>query len=157
MNVLLTGATGYIGRRLKERLLGDKNVRLRIFVRNADKVQASSRGRAEVVEGNTFDKSSLRWALQGIDSAYYLIHSMGAKGNFEELDRLSAKNFLEACIAAKVKRIIYLGGLGRKETASRHLLSRLETAKSSAAGPGISRPSVSGPASSSVPEVPVSK
>ena len=127
MNVLLTGATGYIGRRLKERLLGDTNVRLRLFVRNADKVRASTRGKADVFEGSTFDTSSLRRALQGIDTAYYLIHSMGAKGNFEDLDRLSAKNFLEACIAARVKRIIYLGGLGRKETASRHLLSRLET------------------------------
>lgn len=127
MNVLLTGATGYIGRRLKERLFSDKNVQLRLFVRNADKVRASTRSRVEVFEGNTFDKGSLRRALQGIDTAYYLIHSMGTKGNFEELDRLSANNFREACITAKVKRIIYLGGLGRKETASRHLLSRLET------------------------------
>ena len=127
MNVLLTGATGYIGRRLKVRLLGDKNVRLRLLVRNADKVRASTRSRVEVIEGSTFDKDSLSRVLQGIDTAYYLIHSMGAKGNFEELDRLSANNFLEACIAARVKRIIYLGGLGRKETASRHLLSRLET------------------------------
>ena len=127
MNVLLTGATGYIGRRLKERLLRDENVRLRLLVRNADKVRASTRSRAEVFEGSTFDKDSLRQALQGIETAYYLIHSMGAKGNFEELDRLSANNFLEACVAAKVRRIIYLGGLGRKETASRHLLSRLET------------------------------
>lgn len=127
MKVLLTGATGYIGRRLKERLFSDKNVQLRLFVRNADKVRASTRSRVEVFEGNTFDKGSLRQALQRIDTAYYLIHSMGTKGNFEELDRLSANNFLEACVAAKVKRIIYLGGLGRKETASRHLLSRLET------------------------------
>jgi len=136
MNVLLTGATGYIGRRLKERLLQDKNVRLRLLVRNADKVRASTRSKAEVFEGSTFDKDSLRQALQGIETAYYLIHSMGAKGNFEKLDRLSANNFLEACVAAKVRRIIYLGGLGRKETASRHLLSRLETGEILSRRPG---------------------
>src|SRR4030043_714154 len=56
-----------------------------------------------------------------------LIHPMAAKADFEELDRRSAANFLEACLAEGVKRIIYLGGLGRKETASRHLLSRIET------------------------------
>jgi len=136
MNVLLTGATGYIGRRLKERLLEDRNVRLRLFVRNADKVHSTTRSRMEVFEGSTFDKDSLSRALQGIDTAYYLIHSMAAKGNFEELDRLSASNFLEACVAARVKRIIYLGGLGRKETASRHLLSRLETGEILSGRPG---------------------
>jgi uncharacterized protein YbjT (DUF2867 family) len=81
----------------------------------------------EIFEGSTFDKESLRKALEGIDVAYYLIHSMGTKGDFKELDRLSAKNFLNACIDANVQRIIYLGGLGRKDTASKHLLSRIET------------------------------
>jgi len=81
----------------------------------------------EIFEGSTFDKESLRKALEGIDVAYYLIHSMGTKGDFKELDRLSAKNFLNACIDSNVQRIIYLGGLGRKDTASEHLLSRIET------------------------------
>jgi uncharacterized protein YbjT (DUF2867 family) len=127
MRILLTGATGYIGRRLKERLLTDQNIQLRLFVRNANKVRPATRQKAEVFEGSTFDLGSLKKSLDGVDVAYYLIHSMGAKGDFEELDRLSARNFLEACIAARVKRIIYLGGLGQKETASKHLLSRIET------------------------------
>jgi len=127
MNILLTGATGYIGSQLKEKLLQDENVRLRLFVRNAGKVKESVGRRVEVYEGSTFDKDSLRKAIEGVDVAYYLIHSMGAKGDFEELDRISAENFREACIAAGVKRIIYLGGLGKKETASKHLLSRIET------------------------------
>lgn len=127
MKVLLTGATGYIGRGLKERLLEDENIQLRLFVRNEKKVRDINRGRLEIFEGSTFDKESLRKALKGVDVAYYLIHSMGARGDFEELDRLSARNFIEACIAAKAQRIIYLGGLGRKETASKHLLSRIET------------------------------
>ena len=73
------------------------------------------------------DKESIQKGLEGIDVAYYLIHSMGAGEDFPKLDRLSAQNFLEACIAKKVKRIIYLGGLGKKDTASKHLRSRLET------------------------------
>jgi uncharacterized protein YbjT (DUF2867 family) len=127
MNVLLTGATGYIGRRLQEKLLTDKSVRLRLFVRNARKVQAGLEDRVELFEGNTLDEGSVRKGLEGIDVAYYLIHSMGAGADFEELDRLSAQNFLDAAIDNKVKRIIYLGGLGKKDTASKHLRSRLET------------------------------
>ncbi len=127
MNILLTGATGYIGNLLKEKLLQDESVCLRLFVRNAGKVKEPVGRRVEVYEGTTFDKDSLRKALKGMDVAYYLIHSMGAKGDFEELDRTSAENFRDACIKTRVKRIIYLGGLGRKETASKHLLSRIET------------------------------
>jgi uncharacterized protein YbjT (DUF2867 family) len=127
MKVLLTGATGYIGRRLKTKLLKDESIQLRLFVRNAGKVRPEVRDKVEVFEGSTFDLNSLAKALEGIDVAYYLIHSMGARGDFEDLDRLSAKNFLDACVEARVKKIIYLGGLGRKETASKHLLSRIET------------------------------
>ncbi len=127
MNVLLTGATGYIGRRLQEKLFADESVRLRLFVRNARKVHAPDGDRIELFEGNTLDKESIQNGLEGIDVAYYLIHSMGAGADFEKLDRLSAQNFLDACIAKKVKRIIYLGGLGEKDTASKHLRSRLET------------------------------
>ena len=127
IDILLTGATGYIGSQLKEKLLQDEDIRLRLFVRDAQKVKISDDSRVEVHEGSTFDKDSLRKALEGVDVAYYLIHSMGTKGDFEELDRISAENFREACVAAGVKRIIYLGGLGVKETASKHLLSRIET------------------------------
>jgi len=127
MNVLLTGATGYIGRRLQERLAADASVRLRLFVRNARKVQAGFGDRVELFEGNTLDPKSVQKGLEGMDVAYYLVHSMGAGADFEKLDRLSAQNFLEACLANNVKRIIYLGGLGLKDTASKHLRSRLET------------------------------
>jgi uncharacterized protein YbjT (DUF2867 family) len=127
VNVLLTGATGYIGRRLQKRLSADESVRLRLFVRNARKVQAAAGERIEIFEGDTLDEESVRQGLQGIDVAYYLIHSMGAGADFEELDRLSARNFLAACIENGVERIVYLGGLGEKDTASKHLRSRLET------------------------------
>lgn len=127
MNILLTGATGYIGRRLLNTLLEDGSTNLRLFVRNKKKVEGYISDQVTINEGDTFDKESLNQALKEINTAYYLIHSMGAKGDFEDLDRISAENFLEACIQNKVKRIIYLGGLGEKKTASRHLRSRLET------------------------------
>lgn len=124
MNILLTGASGYIGRRLKHRLLKENDVRLRLFVKQGQSVKTFAN--VEVAQGSTFDTESLDAALHGIDTAYYLIHSMESK-NYRELDKKSAQNFLEACIKNGVKRIIYLGGLGEKESASEHLLSRIET------------------------------
>ena len=125
--VLITGATGYIGRRLKNKLLTHPELQLRVFVRNALKVQEKTRQQVEIVEGDTFDLEKLSHAVKNIDVAFYLIHSMGADKDFSDLDRKSAENFRDACIAAGVKKIIYLGGLGVKDTASKHLLSRIET------------------------------
>jgi uncharacterized protein YbjT (DUF2867 family) len=127
MKVLLTGATGYIGGELRRELQKDAGVRLRLLVRDKSKVNVEAGSNVEMVEGNTLDEKSLPDALSGIEVAYYLIHSMAAKGDFEKLDRLSAENFLAAAVDCRVKRIIYLGGLGQRETASRHLLSRIET------------------------------
>jgi len=127
MNILLTGATGYIGGELLDVLGRAQDVGLRLLVRDKSRFEPRGEIRAEPFEGSTFDETSLRRALRGVDVAYYLIHSMAAKGDFEALDRQSAANFLTACLDEKVRRIIYLGGLGRKDTASRHLLSRIET------------------------------
>jgi uncharacterized protein YbjT (DUF2867 family) len=127
MTVLLTGATGYIGGQLLDVLSKEPDTGLRLLVRDKSRFQPSGEIRAELLEGSTFDQASLRRALRGVDIAYYLIHSMAAKGDFETLDRQSAANFLAACLDEKVRRIVYLGGLGRKDTASRHLLSRIET------------------------------
>lgn len=125
--ILITGATGYIGRRLKRRLLGRTDLAIRLLVRNSRKVEPSTLARLEVVEGDTFNREALHRALDGVEIAFYLIHSMGAGQDFEERDRRSAENFRNACLAAGVRRLIYLGGLGVRKTASRHLLSRLET------------------------------
>ncbi|MGE5238506.1 MAG: NAD(P)H-binding protein [Chloroflexota bacterium] len=135
MRVLLTGATGYIGRRLMNRLTKDEGVRLRLLVRSAKKLHALTAPSPEVIEGDTLDRGSLAKAASGIDVAYYLVHSMGAGSSFEKLDRISAENFREACVAEGVRRIIYLGGLGVKETASRHLMSRIETGEILSASP----------------------
>ena len=133
--VLITGATGYIGRRLKKKLLHYPELRVRVFVRNALKIQEKTRQQVEIVEGDTFDSEKLSQALENIDVAFYLIHSMGADTDFSDLDRRSAENFRDACIAAGVRKIIYLGGLGVKDTASEHLLSRIETGELLSARP----------------------
>lgn len=133
--VLITGATGYIGRRLKHRLLDKGSYNIRLFVRNRLKVQVGNIDKIEIYEGTTFEIESLEKALISVDTAFYLIHSMGSKENYSDLDRKSADNFRRACIKAGVRRIIYLGGLGVKETASEHLLSRIETGEILSAEP----------------------
>jgi uncharacterized protein YbjT (DUF2867 family) len=126
-NILLTGATGYIGRRLLEKLLNRPDFSVRLLVRNTRKIRSHVPDRVEIIEGDTFDLDVLAKAANGINTAYYLIHSMGSGEDFHQLDRRSAENFRDACIRAGVKRIIYLGGLGTAQTASKHLLSRMET------------------------------
>jgi uncharacterized protein YbjT (DUF2867 family) len=135
MNILLTGSTGYIGKLLADRLLKDPDVQLRLFVRDRQKLKFDPSDKLEIFEGNAIEMESLAGALSEIDVAYYLIHSMGAKADYRELDKTIATNFREACIRAGVKRIIYLGGLGIKETASKHLLSRIETGEILSAKP----------------------
>ncbi len=126
MRVLLTGANGYIGRRLKRVLKTVPEIQLRLMVRNAATLGAEAQG-LEVVEASTFDPASLRRALAGVDVAYYLIHALASGPDFRQKDHLSAENFLQAAIECGVKRIIYLGGLGDKTNASEHLISRIET------------------------------
>lgn len=133
--ILITGSTGYIGRRLKDRLIRRSELDIRLLVRNRKKVRGAVLEKVDIVEGDTYQPQKLKEALEGIDTAYYLIHSMGAGADYEERDRISAENFRDACIEAGVKRIIYLGGLGVKETASKHLLSRIETGEILSARP----------------------
>ena len=135
MRVLLTGATGYVGRRLMGKLAADPDVELSVFVRSARKLGTFPSRPVEVFEGDTFDPEALGRALRGAEAAYYLVHSLGAGRGFEELEKRSALNFRQACIEQGVGRIIYLGGLGTKETASAHLRSRLETGEILAARP----------------------
>lgn len=123
---LITGATGFIGRRLARALIEEGVKALKVFDLNAKALDPLVREKAEIIEGNVLDESKVREALRGVDVAYYLIHSVGAK-NYEEIERRSAENFRDCAISEGVRRIIYLGGLGRKETASRHLKSRLLT------------------------------
>jgi uncharacterized protein YbjT (DUF2867 family) len=134
-NVLITGATGYIGRRLKDRLLQRSDLNLRLLVRNRAKIRPDIQKRLSVIEGDSFDLEVLKQALENIDVAFYLIHSMGGGSDYARRDRLSAENFRQTCIDCGVRRIVYLGGLGTRETASEHLLSRIETGEILSATP----------------------
>ncbi|HAH47212.1 MAG TPA: DUF2867 domain-containing protein, partial [Planctomycetaceae bacterium] len=124
--VLLTGATGYVGGRLLQ-ALELRGVRLRCLARRPENLRARVGNAIEVVAGDVLDPETLPPALKGVKVAYYLIHSMGEKGSFEENDRRAAENFANAARDAGVERIIYLGGLGNEaETLSPHLRSRQE-------------------------------
>lgn len=123
--VLLTGATGYVGARLLQ-ALENRGLHLRCLVRRPEALDERVGATTDVVKGDVLDRQSLDSALHGVDVAYYLVHSMGSTGSFEESDRKGAQNFAEAARAAGVRRIIYLGGLGSDETLSAHLRSRQE-------------------------------
>ena len=126
MRVLLTGANGYIGRRLKHALLQKDDITIRLMVRNLLSLSPTTIETCESVTADVMNPNTLDDALHGVDIAYYLIHGL-THSNFRDLDRQSAQNFLDACIRQNVKTIIYLGGLGDKQTGSEHLLSRIET------------------------------
>lgn len=131
-HVLVTGATGYVASRLIPELL-----------RSSAAVRATSRSpealadrfpKVEIVPSDLQEPPSLDRALEGIEVAYYLVHSMDAK-DFEERDRSAARNFLAAAQRAGIGRIIYLSGLGRKDDRlSKHLLSRHEVGRILASG-----------------------
>jgi uncharacterized protein YbjT (DUF2867 family) len=126
-HVLLTGATGYIGGRLVP-VLEAAGVRLRCLARHPAALASRVLPTTEVVAGDLLDAASLDRALIGIDMAYYLVHSMGAHGDYRETDRTAARNFGEAARRAGVRRIVYLGGLARgDQPLSKHLRSRIET------------------------------
>jgi uncharacterized protein YbjT (DUF2867 family) len=124
--VLLTGATGYIGGRLLNRLEELARHPVRCLTRRPDVLAGRTHQRTEIVSGDVLDAASLELAMQGVHTAYYLVHSMDASSDFEALDRAAATNFAQAARAAGVRRIIYLGGLGAGSGLSTHLASRQE-------------------------------
>ena len=128
-HVLVTGATGYIGGRLVP-VLESAGVRVRCLARQPVALASRVAPTTEIVAGDLLDSPSLERALSGIDVAYYLVHSMGAHGDYRETDRTAARNFGEAARRAGVSRIVYLGGLATgDEVFSKHLESRIETGR----------------------------
>ena len=125
--ILLTGATGYVGGRLLP-LLRDQPVIVKCLARNPDKLQPVAGENIRIVQGDVLDQASLATALEGVQTAYYLVHLMSGSHDFEEDDRRAAVNFAGAAEQAGVQRIIYLGGLGddADPNLSPHLRSRHE-------------------------------
>src|SRR3954469_14239436 len=101
--LLLTGATGYVGGRLLQ-ALENGDSRVRCMVRRPEALLSRIGANTEVVSGDCFDKASLNASLAGVHTAYYLVHSMGSGGSFEDKDRQAAINFAEAARAANVRR-----------------------------------------------------
>jgi uncharacterized protein YbjT (DUF2867 family) len=124
--ILITGAGGFIGRKLTKRLLAD-GYTLRCMVRGD---AAGVPEGAETVQADMLEPQTLFRALEGIDTAYYLVHAMsGGRAGFERRDRDAAENFVAAAEKCGVRRVIYLGGLGETgDDLSEHLKSRLEVA-----------------------------
>ena len=124
--VLLTGATGYVGGLLLP-LLEQQAVSVRCLARNPAKISRTNES-TQVVRGDVLDAGSLKQAMQGVHTAYYLVHLMSGSKDFEREDRQAAVNFAAAAKKAGVSRIIYLGGLGddADPKLSPHLRSRHE-------------------------------
>lgn len=123
--VLVTGATGYVGGRLTNELAA-RGHRVRCMARRPEVMAERVGESTEVVQGDVLDPDSLARACSGVQTAYYLVHALGAAGDFEKTEERGARNFAEAARDAGVRRVIYLGGLCAEETAglSPHLRSR---------------------------------
>jgi uncharacterized protein YbjT (DUF2867 family) len=127
LNVLVTGATGYIGGRLIPLLL-EKGHRVRVLVRDPQRLQARSwTDKVEIVQGSVAEPGEIAAAVRGMDAAYYLIHAMCSGPDFARTDRNAALAFAHA--AQGIRQVIYLGGIlpeatGRESSA--HLRSRAE-------------------------------
>jgi len=126
--ILVTGGTGYVGGRLIPLLRDRSNeFELRLMAREPEYLRARVGHDCEIVAGDVTKPETLSAALENVDTAYYLIHSMGSGQDFEDQDRLAARNFALAAKEQGVRRIVYLGGLGEQdESLSKHLRSRHE-------------------------------
>ncbi|MDR3640342.1 MAG: SDR family oxidoreductase [Humidesulfovibrio sp.] len=136
--VFVAGATGYVGGRLVPLLLS-RGYAVRAGVRSPRKLAArpwSSHPSLTALPADVADKASLVAAMRGCAAAYYLVHSMGAGGDFAQADRAAARNMAEAAAEAGVSRIIYLSGLGDDAPGlSEHLRSRSEVGRILSEGP----------------------
>ena len=126
--ILLTGATGYVGGRLLNALEQDGR-KVRCLARHPEALLRRVGPATTVVAGDVLDPQSLCAAMEGVHTAFYLVHSMSSKEGFEEEDRRAADAFGAAALQAGVKKIIYLGGLGQGDSLSAHLRSRQEVGR----------------------------
>jgi len=125
MRILLTGATGYIGKRLLP-VLVEKGHEVICCVRDRKRFNPpeSLRSKVQIIELDLLDRDSLSKIPDDIDGAYYLVHSMSSSKDYEQLEFQSALNFKEAMNETQVKHVVYLSGIINEDTLSKHLSSR---------------------------------
>ncbi len=133
-SVCVFGASGYIGTNLVPRLRAH-GWQVRACARNRKVLEARAWTGVQLVEADALKPETLAAALEGVDVAYYLVHSMAAGRDFGRLDLVAAGNFADAAAADGVKRIVYLGGLVPADVDSEHLVSRKQTGDRLRAGP----------------------
>jgi uncharacterized protein YbjT (DUF2867 family) len=127
LDVLVLGASGYVGGRLVPRLLGAGH-RVRCLARSPQKLQGMPWAPdVEIVRGDLLDRDDILPAFAGMDAVYHLVHSMGSQDDFAYADRTIARHVARAAEVAHLRRIVYLGGLGEVDAhTSEHLRSRAE-------------------------------
>jgi|TARA_B110000967_G_scaffold47772_1_gene48432 uncharacterized protein YbjT (DUF2867 family) len=125
MKILLTGSTGYIGKRLLISLL-DEGYEVVCCVRDAKRFNPSEAiiEKVEIIEVDLLDKESLKQVPKDIDGAYYLVHSMSSSSDYKSLEQQCAVNFREAMNSTEVKHVMYLSGIVNETDLSEHLSSR---------------------------------
>jgi len=129
VRALVAGATGFIGTALTQRLLSD-GADVRALVRSARRTRDLPADKIELHEGDVLEPETLTGAGEGVDVAYFLVHSMGrggGDGDFEQREQRAAEAFARMCTEEGVQHVVYLGGLGDKP-GSKHLRSRHNSA-----------------------------
>ena len=131
MKILLTGANGYIGKRLLPVLVEDGQ-QVVCLVRNKNRLDLPEKlkSKVDIITGDLSNSDSLKHIPEDIDAAYFLVHSMShTADNFEELETQIAENFSRRISKTNAKQVIYLGGISNDENLSKHLRSRLKVEK----------------------------
>ena len=127
--ILVTGASGYVGGRLVRALIEDDRD-VRILVRDPHKVMGQPwANKVHIFTGNADKYEDLLGALNGVHTAYYLLHSINLGKHFDDIEAEMAHNFAKAAEACGVQQIVYLGGIANDEKISKHLASRAEAGK----------------------------